>query len=207
MISVKTLNTDNPRLDCRLKGYENFSPIRVILDRNLDIKLNSYLLRSVRSKNTIIFYNSTKYQKLQVLKKKGAILIKTRLTNQKLFNLKDILKTLFLMDIRNLLVEGGDKITKNMINHRLINEFYLFQGSKVLSKSKKHIIFSSFHVIYLNFEIVPKKGSNSSIDSIVSPKKEILQDLSSKCAGKISTMSPLTLKAVSYTHLTLPTKA
>ena len=147
MISVKTLNTDNPRLDCRLKGYENFSPIRVILDKNLDIKLNTYILRSVKKNNTIIFYNSTNNQKLQVLKRKGAILIKTRLTNQKLFNLKDILKTLFLMDIRNLLVEGGDKITKNMINHRLINEFYLFQGSKVLSKSKKHIIFSSFQIL------------------------------------------------------------
>ena len=48
------------------------------------------------------------------------------------------------MKIRSLLVEGGDKITKNMINRRLINEFYLFRGSKILSKNKKHIIFSSF---------------------------------------------------------------
>jgi len=144
MISVKTLNTDNPRLDCRLKGYENFSPIRVILDKNLDIKLNTYVLRSVKKDNTIIFYNSSKNKKLQILKKKGAILIKTRLNNKRLFNLKDIFKILFSMNIRNLLVEGGDKMTKNMINHRLINEFYLFRGSKILSKSKKHIIFSSF---------------------------------------------------------------
>ena len=144
MISVKTLNTDNPRLDCRLKGYENFSPTRVILDKNLDIKLNSYVLKSAKKNNTIIFYNSTKNQKLQILKKKGAILIKTRLTNKKLFNLKDIFKILFSMKIRSLLVEGGDKITKNMINRRLINEFYLFRGSKILSKNKKHIIFSSF---------------------------------------------------------------
>ena len=38
MISSKTLNIDNPKLNCRLKGYENFSPKRIILDKNLDIK-------------------------------------------------------------------------------------------------------------------------------------------------------------------------
>ncbi|MDC2970578.1 bifunctional diaminohydroxyphosphoribosylaminopyrimidine deaminase/5-amino-6-(5-phosphoribosylamino)uracil reductase RibD, partial [Candidatus Pelagibacter sp.] len=34
MISSNTLNTDNPKLNCRLKGYENFSPKRIILDKN-----------------------------------------------------------------------------------------------------------------------------------------------------------------------------
>ena len=34
MISSKTLNTDNPKLNCRLKGFEKFSPRRIILDRN-----------------------------------------------------------------------------------------------------------------------------------------------------------------------------
>ena len=43
MISSKTLNIDNPKLDCRLKGFEKFSPKRIILDRNLEIKMNSYI--------------------------------------------------------------------------------------------------------------------------------------------------------------------
>ena len=30
MISSKTLNIDNPKLNCRLKGFENFSPRRII---------------------------------------------------------------------------------------------------------------------------------------------------------------------------------
>ena len=38
MISSNTLNIDNPKLNCRLKGYEKFSPKRIILDKNLDIK-------------------------------------------------------------------------------------------------------------------------------------------------------------------------
>ena len=37
LISSKTLNTDNPKLNCRLKGYENYSPSRAILDKNLSL--------------------------------------------------------------------------------------------------------------------------------------------------------------------------
>ena len=46
MISSKTLNIDNPKLTCRLKGYDKFSPKRIILDKNLDIKLKSYIFKS-----------------------------------------------------------------------------------------------------------------------------------------------------------------
>ena len=42
------------------------------------------------------------------------------------------------MDIRNLLVEGGDKITKNFLKKDLINQFYLFKSPKQLSKNKKY---------------------------------------------------------------------
>ena len=59
MITSKTLNIDNPKLNCRLKGYENFSPKRVILDKNLIIKLNSYIFKSAKKGNTIIFHNSS----------------------------------------------------------------------------------------------------------------------------------------------------
>ena len=54
MISSKTLNTDNPKLDCRIKGYENFSPKRIILDKDLDICLNTFIFKSSRKKK---YYN------------------------------------------------------------------------------------------------------------------------------------------------------
>ena len=57
MISSKTLNIDNPRLTCRLKGYDKFSPKRVILDKNLDINLKRYIFKSTKRGNTILFYN------------------------------------------------------------------------------------------------------------------------------------------------------
>ena len=57
LISYKTLNKDNPKLNCRLKNKNNFSPIRVILDSKLHYNPNSYLIKSAYKKKTIIFYN------------------------------------------------------------------------------------------------------------------------------------------------------
>tara|TARA_B100001063_G_scaffold108874_1_gene101570 strand:+ start:152 stop:1258 length:1107 start_codon:yes stop_codon:yes gene_type:complete len=143
MISSKTLNIDNPKLNCRLKGFENFSPIRVIIDKNLSINLKNYIFKSAKKNNTIIFHNSLNYSKIKILKKKGINLIKLRLDNTKNFNLRIILKKLYMKGIRNLLVEGGDKFTKNLLKERLINCFYLFKSPKNLPKNKNSILFTS----------------------------------------------------------------
>ena len=48
MISSNTLNIDNPKLNCRLNGYEKFSPKRIILDKDLDINTGTYIFKSVK---------------------------------------------------------------------------------------------------------------------------------------------------------------
>jgi len=171
MISCKTLNTDNPRLNCRLKGFENFSPKRIILDRDLDINLSSYIYKSVKKGNTIIFYNSSKKSKIQLLKKKGVILIKSKLDNKKRFDLRIIKKKIFSLGVRNLLVEGGDKLTKNMLYNRLIDQFYLFKSPKKLSKNKKYVFFTSNNILKNNYKIKSKVISNLAKDNITIYKR------------------------------------
>ena len=63
LISYKTLNKDNPRLNCRLKGLSRFTPKRIILDNNLNIKTDSYIFNTANKKNTIIFYNKADKKK------------------------------------------------------------------------------------------------------------------------------------------------
>ena len=147
MISSKTLNNDNPKLNCRLIGRENFSPIRVILDKNLEIKPDTYIYKTSNKKNTFIFHNSSNYTKIKFFKKKGINLIKLKLNHNNHFDLKVVFKKLFFLGVRNLLVEGGDKITKNLLRHRLINRFYLFKSPKKLSINKENIQFTSFSIL------------------------------------------------------------
>ena len=79
MITHKTLNKDNPKLNCRLKGFEKFSPKRIILDNKLNSKTNSYIIKSSNNKNTLIFYNKADKSKIIKFKRKGIHLIKSRI--------------------------------------------------------------------------------------------------------------------------------
>ena len=170
MISSKTLNTDNPKLNCRLNGFEKFSPKRIILDRNLEIKMNSYIIRSSTKNNTIIFHNSSNNKKIQTLKKK-ITLFKSKVDNNKLFDLRIILKKLYTLGTRNLLVEGGDMITKNLIKNRLIDKFYLFKSSKNMKTSRKHKFFTSLNILNSRYRKKNKVSSKLAKDKITIYKR------------------------------------
>ena len=171
MISYKTLNEDNPRLNCRLKGLNRFSPKRIILDNNLETNINSYIFKTANKSNTIIFYNNANIQRVTLFKKKGIQLIKSNLNKKKCFNLKLILKKLYNIGIRNLLVEGGDDLSGSFLKNKLFNEFYLFKSPKTLSKLVAYKHFNSFK--YLSQKYKNKKKINTQLgkDSITLYKK------------------------------------
>ncbi len=163
MITSKTLNIDNPKLNCRLEGYVQRSPKRIILDKNLKINLNSYIVKSIKDKNTIIFYNSNNKIKKKFLTKKGAFLINLPTQRYKNFDLKKILKKLYMVGIKNLLVEGGDKLTKSFLQKRMFNEFYMFKSSKNLLKGNKYVNFTSSGILntkYVRYKTNFKLGTD-----------------------------------------------
>ena len=69
------------------------------------------------------------------------------MNKEKNFDLKSILKRLYILGINNLLVEGGDGITKNLLKKGLINQFYLFKSPKNLPNNKKKQIFTSANIL------------------------------------------------------------
>ena len=97
MITHKTLNKDNPKLNCRLKGFEKFSPKRIILDNKLNSKTNSYIIKSSNNKNTLIFYNKADKSKITKFKRKGINLIKSKIDRHNRFDIKLILKKVSLL--------------------------------------------------------------------------------------------------------------
>ena len=171
MISSKTLNIDNPKLNCRLEGYEKFSPRRIILDKDLKIKFKSFIFKSAKAGNTILFHNSLDTAKIKVLKKKGLTLIKTKLNRERLLDLNMVLRKLFVLGTRNLLIEGGDKITKSLIKKKLVDTFYLFQSPKILKKSKINQGFTSFEILNNKYKKTSKIISKLAKDNITIYKR------------------------------------
>jgi len=134
LTSYKTVNSDNPKLNCRIKGLEKFSPIRLIIDKDLKVKMNCNIIKSSINHNTIIFHRSTNKIKIKNLKYKKIKLIFTDLNNYGNMDLKFIFKKIYETQIHNILVECGSKLTNNILKEKLFNEFYLFKSNnKIIS--------------------------------------------------------------------------
>ena len=171
MISYKTLNQDNPKLNCRLDGLNKFSPKRIIIDNNLEMNINSYIFRTADKDNTIILYNNASKQKITLFKKKGIKLIKSNITKKGYFDLKLVLKKLYKNGIRNILVEGGDELSASFLKNKLFNEFYLFQSSKNLSKLVAYKDFNCFKDLSQKYKNKKKINTPFGEDSITLYKK------------------------------------
>ena len=147
MITYKTLNKDNPKLNCRLKSMKNFSPKRIILDNNLNSKTNSYVIKTSKNGNTLIFYNKADKSKISKFKRKGIILIKSKVDRDNRFDMREILKKLYNFGCRNLLIEGGNDLTNSLVKNKIFNKFYLFKSPKNLSKSLEYIKFTGMKTL------------------------------------------------------------
>jgi len=137
LTSYKTINNDNPKLSCRLNGLEKFSPMRVIIDRDLKINLNSYIVNNSSKNKTFIIHNSKKINKINYLNNKGVKLILFKVENDNYFDLKKLLKKIYDLGIYSLLVECGSILTHKMISKKIFNEFYLFRSNKILNNKDK----------------------------------------------------------------------
>ena len=171
MISYKTLNIDNPKLNCRINGLSKFSPKRIILDKNLKTKIDSYIFKTAIKNNTIIFYHKANKKIISKFKRKGIQLIKSNLLNNKYFDLKSILFKLYKLDCRNLLVEGGNELSGSFIKKSLYNKFYLFKSPTKLSKFVPYKGFNYFKYLTQNYKSKSKIKTKIGKDSITLYKK------------------------------------
>jgi diaminohydroxyphosphoribosylaminopyrimidine deaminase / 5-amino-6-(5-phosphoribosylamino)uracil reductase len=166
MISYKTLNKDNPKLNCRLKNMRKFSPKRIILDNKLDTINKSYLFKTANKSNTIIFYNEADNSKILKFKKNKITLIKSKINKYKKFDIKTIVKKLYNLGCRNILIEGGNDLTKSFLSKKLFNQFYLFKSPKKLSKLVEHKEFYGLNILKQNYKNKLKINSNFGKDTI-----------------------------------------
>jgi len=152
MVTYKTLNNDNSKLNCRIKGFSNFSPKRIILDNKLQTKINTYVINTANKNNTLIFYNQAKKSKILEFKNKKIQLIKSKINQQGKFDIKAILKKLYTHNCRNLLIEGGDSLTSHLLKNKIFNRFYLYKSPKNIPKETEYLKFNSLDVLKKNYK-------------------------------------------------------
>ena len=149
LVSSKTANADNSKLSCRINGLENFSPKRLIIDKNLKINKKSPVITDKKKNNTIIFHSTKDKKKLRYFKLKGIRLSYTDLDSNNNIDLKKVFLKAYSFGIGSIIIEGGKTLTKSILKDKLINEFYLFKSKNKLGSLGKNKI-SSFKKI-INF--------------------------------------------------------
>ena len=138
LISSKTANADNPKLSCRINGLENFSPKRLVIDKNLKINKKSHIITDKNKNNTIIFHSTKNKKKLRYFKSRGIKLSFIELDSNNNIDLKKLFLKAYSFGIGSIIIEGGYVLTKSILKEKLINEFYLFKSKKKIGKLGKN---------------------------------------------------------------------
>ena len=134
LTSYKTINNDNPKLDCRLNGLEKYSPDIIIVDKNLKIRPEVKILKK-KSFKKIIFHNCTNKKKIKSINTNNVKLIKAKIHDNNL-DLPWILNKLYQLGYHRVLLESGPTLIHSFFKKKLINEFCLFKSDKPLNSIK-----------------------------------------------------------------------
>ena len=127
MTTSSTIILDNPEMNCRLKGLENRSPIKVILDRYLKVTPDYKIFNASPNAN-IWIYNLFKTD--NHLSKNKKIKIDNDLNDDKFFTF--IFRDLAMRGVNNLLIEAGSKINTILLSLGMIDKLIIFRTGKII---------------------------------------------------------------------------
>ncbi len=120
LVGGNTIRKDNPSLDCRIKGLEDYSPKKIVIsnsgifDKNLKIFQNPsiFITNCNDLPNTVEIINCEN--------KNNSI------------DLKEALKKLYLKGLNSILVEGGSMIATEFLKENLVDKLIVMQNDKII---------------------------------------------------------------------------
>jgi diaminohydroxyphosphoribosylaminopyrimidine deaminase/5-amino-6-(5-phosphoribosylamino)uracil reductase len=132
LIGAGTLIKDNPKLDCRIAGLEDFSPKIVIISNNLDFDSGLKVFQNGKTGPVTILTNSRdmKTKALQIKNLPVEIIFCAKKNNK--VDLRDALKKLCINGINNLLIEGGQNLATQFLQENLVDELVWIRNKKII---------------------------------------------------------------------------
>lgn len=140
MVGAGTIVEDDPDLTCRLNGLENRSPIRIVIDPNGRVPLNAKVFQTSNVVKTyVVASNTIADKKRDKLAKLGVGIIICQLVDGAIA-LPKLLEDLGARGIQSVMVEGGAKTVKSLVDANLVDEFVFLQGPKIIAQAGKKLI-------------------------------------------------------------------
>ena len=133
----KTINCDNPLLNCRIEGLEEKSPAVIIVDREFKIKKKLKMFAN-KSREIFIFTQIKNKKKEEFFKKIGVNIIKLNKSTYLKHNICEVYFLLKQLGFNRILVESGVKYIIEILKYNLIRNFYLFKSSLNLKNNGRN---------------------------------------------------------------------
>jgi len=135
IVGAETINIDNPNLTTHKLGKRE--PIRVVIDGNLNVKINSRIFTKNPNKNIIFVSDKSaaeKYKKYNILSSKGVNIIKIKTKKDNIIPIKNILEVLGSKGISSVLVEGGAFTFSEFIMSGEVDKVIVFIAPKIFGQ-------------------------------------------------------------------------
>lgn len=132
MVGIGTVLADDPRLNTRLNITEVRDPLRVILDPQLKLPLESKIVQSGREQATLVFTNRLEDAgQVEALKELGVEVVSLD-EEGPVLDLDLVLEELGKRGICSVLLEGGAEINAAMLNKRLVDKLIWVIAPKII---------------------------------------------------------------------------
>jgi len=137
MVGIGTVLADDPSLTVknpelkklRIKEGKSGNPIRVVVDSKCRIPINAKILNG-KAKTVVAVSRRADKGKIEELRKKENV--EVVVFGEKRVNLSGLLKHLYKVGVRKLMVEGGGTLINSLISEKLVDEIYIYYGSMLI---------------------------------------------------------------------------
>ncbi|MCR5582676.1 MAG: bifunctional diaminohydroxyphosphoribosylaminopyrimidine deaminase/5-amino-6-(5-phosphoribosylamino)uracil reductase RibD [Eggerthellaceae bacterium] len=132
-VGVNTVLADDPLLTCRREGASR-QPLRVIVDSNLRIPLESALVRTAREVPVLVAYAADPHGKREALEAAGVALACLPAADGRV-DFAALLDYLGEREVDSMLLEGGATLLASAFAEGLVNEAIAYVAPKIVGGS------------------------------------------------------------------------
>lgn len=132
LIGIETALADDPILNCRLPGLEQRSPVRIVLDSQLRLPVQSNLVQTADLAPLWIACDvGVTNERRQEMQAAGCKILAGEAVDGKLA-LPELMDDLAALGISSVLVEGGAGVAKNFLEEKLVDRLIIFQSTLII---------------------------------------------------------------------------
>ena len=132
LVGIGTAVADDPLLNCRIEGRGVRQPIRVVVDSNARLSLDSQLVKTAGEYRTIVAHTCfAPEERVKALREIGVEMLLCK-EKEGLVDVRNLLELLGQSGIDSILLEGRGSLNYTFLSEGLADELYAFIAPKIV---------------------------------------------------------------------------